>query len=451
MKSEKNSKISTSLKETKERRSSLVLKSYKIKIIDNKISVKNKEKLNSLFLEAKWIYNNYLSLSNNIYKINSKEDYIKINSSLSKYFEKVKIVQILNKDKIIESREIKYLSSQMKQSLIKDFQNSIKWLSASKAKWKKVWSLCFKSNYTSIELKQFWNTYKIINKNCISIQNLWKFKVSWLKQLENVKEFANAKLIKKASWYYLNITCYEEPDECENYKRSWEIWVDFWIKDQLILSNWVKFNFQIWESKRLKKLQRKYFKKVETHKRLGFIKNQKANKVKSKNWYKLQMKIKKEHEKIKNKRDNVRNKIVSYLKTFDEVVIQKENIKAWHSTWKKWFAKWWFSRKVQYSWIWGIIAKVKTLATHTEIDAFEATTKTCSCCWNVKSSIWLDERVYNCSECNYWEDRDINSAYNILQIWLNKNISPENRDIKERLVNLEDLLWSISLKQLVLA
>lgn len=45
------------------------------------------------------------------------------------------------------------------------------------------------------------------------------------------------------------------------------------------------------------------------------------------------------------------------------------------------------------------------------------TSKTCSCCGNVKSKdeLTLKDRVYICSECGYILHRDINSAKNILQ------------------------------------
>jgi hypothetical protein len=41
--------------------------------------------------------------------------------------------------------------------------------------------------------------------------------------------------------------------------------------------------------------------------------------------------MRKEYEKIKNKRKQIRKKIIHYLNQFETVVIQDENIKAWHS------------------------------------------------------------------------------------------------------------------------
>lgn len=36
--------------------------------------------------------------------------------------------------------------------------------------------------------------------------------------------------------------------------------------------------------------------------------------------------------------------------------------------------------------------------------------KTCSCCGNVRNDLALSERVYVCVECGYVADRDYNAA-----------------------------------------
>jgi transposase len=42
----------------------------------------------------------------------------------------------------------------------------------------------------------------------------------------------------------------------------------------------------------------------------------------------------------------------------------------------------------------------------------------CSCCGNIKETLLLSERVYNCSNCGLVIDRDVNAAINIKQIGL---------------------------------
>lgn len=49
-----------------------------------------------------------------------------------------------------------------------------------------------------------------------------------------------------------------------------------------------------------------------------------------------------------------------------------------------------------------------------EISKWFPSSKTCSCCGNVKGDLTLSDRVYKCDECNVSLDRDLNAAYNIL-------------------------------------
>jgi len=49
-------------------------------------------------------------------------------------------------------------------------------------------------------------------------------------------------------------------------------------------------------------------------------------------------------------------------------------------------------------------------------DAYYPSSKTCSCCGNVKSKLSLKERTYNCEHCGYVEDRDLNAAKNLCKL-----------------------------------
>ena len=49
-----------------------------------------------------------------------------------------------------------------------------------------------------------------------------------------------------------------------------------------------------------------------------------------------------------------------------------------------------------------------------KIDQFYPSSKTCSNCGSVKQEMPLEIRIYECCECSYIEDRDINAAKNIL-------------------------------------
>jgi hypothetical protein len=134
--------IKTTLKETRQRRKTQDCKVYTCKFDASHLSKQKKEYLNRLFLEAKW-FRNYIIARDDIFNETDKQD---------------KVV-VLNKDREEEERELKCLSSQMKQGILEQIKNDISGLSASKEKGRKVGRLKFKSRVDSINLKQFDNTY----------------------------------------------------------------------------------------------------------------------------------------------------------------------------------------------------------------------------------------------------------------------------------------------------
>jgi len=95
-----------------------------------------------IFVEAKWLYNYLLNLSNedsiDIFKVGIKD---------------INKITHYNKDKELVETDLSYLKSSMKDSVIKDICNSIKGLSVLKKHGKKIGSLKFKSEYNSLNLK----------------------------------------------------------------------------------------------------------------------------------------------------------------------------------------------------------------------------------------------------------------------------------------------------------
>lgn len=188
----KNQNTSNSLKLTREKRKSQTCKVYELKIIKSKLPKLAKEHLKLLFLEGKWLYNSVLS----------SED-------IKNYNTKIKEVNIKVLDHQ-EPRNLKSISSQMKQSIRdRTFQNILN-LSKAKEKGIKIGRLKFKSFINSIPLKQNDVTYKVLKaSNSVKIQGLKKpVKVKGIQQIPKDAEFANALLIQKAGDYYFKITTY---------------------------------------------------------------------------------------------------------------------------------------------------------------------------------------------------------------------------------------------------
>ena len=120
-------------KETKSRRSSMVIKVLSFNIQKNKLSKDKKFYLKTLFLEAKYYYNYLIYLSqqsvtdnygNTVYPYNLFEFNTKSNQ----------ILVYENSSNSYLPYELKFLSSQVKQELLKKIQSSIKSLSRLKPK-----------------------------------------------------------------------------------------------------------------------------------------------------------------------------------------------------------------------------------------------------------------------------------------------------------------------------
>ena len=58
-----------------------------------------------------------------------------------------------------------------------------------------------------------------------------------------------------------------------------------------------------------------------------------------------------------------------------------------------------------------------------KIDSYYPSSKTCSNCGCVKETLSLSERTYNCNECGFEIDRDLNASINILNAGLNQTVA----------------------------
>lgn len=239
----KNEKIKQSLMKTREKRKSQRCKVYSLKIQTNKLSKKQREALKMMFVEGKWFWN---------YIINFTET-----NDIKDIDLKIKSVKHFDKDHNEIISDFNYLSSQQKLGLYKNFISNIKTLSTLKKKGKKVGRIGYTSDLKSLPLKQYGNTYKIVDHNKIRIVKIGTVKVQGLEQFIYDKdvEYANANLVHKASGYYLKITTFKKKEEY--HKPEKVIGIDLGISTHITTSNGEKINILVEETERLKRLQRK--------------------------------------------------------------------------------------------------------------------------------------------------------------------------------------------------
>ena len=373
MSEEKNSKIKDTLHATKERRSQMDCCVFSVKIQENRLSRAKYEKIVRCFLEGKWVYNAALSYDGDFPRSG------------------IKTVQVKAKDSF-EEREIKCLSSQMKQDVVDSVKTNINNLSKAKKKGLKVGRLQYKHECNEINLRQFGCTYKIKSNNKISVQNIGVLVVNGLEQINlDEAEFANAKLIKKPSGFYIHLTVYTKKQSQSNTEKE-VLGLDMGIKDQLTFSNGVKVNFYLEESEQLKGLTRKL-----------------NRQVRGSNQYKQTLsRIKRIFEHMDNKKSDVANKLNHVLKQNYIICFQDELLNSWKR--KKSKQKFSFGKQVQHGILGRVKDKLKKNSTNVMLESSVPTTQTCPECGCLTKHS-LDKRKYHCNHCGFENaDRDIHSA-----------------------------------------
>ena len=404
---EKNHKIRENGKATRKRRSQMDCRVISVKIQENRLSKAKLEKLARLFLEAKWLYNATIA-------------------SETLTLEDTSAVQIKIKD-TFETREIKNLSSHMKQSIVDSAKVNIFNLSKAKKKGLKVGKLKFKKECNEINLKQFGNTYKIKSHNKISVQNIGILVVNGFEQINlDEVEFANAKLIQKPSGFYIHITIYTKKQSKPEIEKE-ILGLDMGIKDQLTFSNGVKVNFYVEESEQLKGLARKL-----------------SRQVKGSNQYKQTLnRIKRIYEHLNNKKNDVVNKLNSVLKTNYIICFQDELLNQWKR--KKSKRRFSFGRKVQHGILGRVKDKLKKSSSNFMLESSVPTTQTCPVCGCLTKHS-LDKRIYHCNHCGFeCLDRDVHSANMMVLLSGYGTYRSLNTDAvsTERMVSLLDSLSNL--------
>ena len=362
----KNAKIRQTRKQTMERRKTQTAKVFQLKLDSSHLNKRQEEALHMLFVEAKWLKNHIVSLEN-------IDDY-----------QPSKTVDVKLPDGTFETRELKFLGSQIKRSVFTQIENDLKALSASKSRGRKVGRLKFVSQVNSVDLVQYEKTYRFSNDGKrVRIQKIPGYmRISGYEQLQGY-EIANAKLIQKPSGFYLHVTAFKDTALIEDkFPVGTSLGADFGVLDNIVLSNGEKFNAYVEEPDRLRRLQKKLHRQ------------QKGSNGYAKTCHLIQ----REYEKMDNLKNEYANQIVSYIMASAEsMYFQDEMI----SSWKKQFGK-----RIHHSILGRVKAKLNRHKRAFMVSRSSATTKTCVC--GKRNDIGRS-RIYQC-DCGYVEDRDIHAA-----------------------------------------
>ena len=133
----------------------------------------------------------------------------------------------------------------------------------------------------------------------------------------------------------------------------------------------------------------------------------------SKNYKKVQLKLAKLHEKIKNQRKDFQHKLSRRIVNENQVIISEDlNVKGMLKNHK--LAK--SITDASFSSFCGMIS-YKANEQHRQyvkIGTFYPSSKLCHCCGFKYKGLKLEERFWNCPQCGTYLDRDENAAINIL-------------------------------------
>lgn len=190
-----------------------------------------------------------------------------------------------------------------------------------------------------------------------------------------------------------------------------EIGLDFGIKTNITTSEGEKLDVSVEESERLKMLQKK-------------LQRQKKG---SNRRYKTIKMIRRQYQKLTNKKKDKANKIVHMLKQYDTIVMQDEQLSEWHKQKG-------MSNVVQHSCMGMVKSKLMKMDNVIILDKYIPTTKWCPHCHKL-NELSLNDRTYKC-QCGYELDRDIHASQNMLNV---KNLVENNLNVdsRKRIVPME--------------
>lgn len=372
---ERNARRKASREANKARRAGLVKSSVQLKLKPSKAQAKA---LDSYFLQAKWLRNSVVS---------GEHDRNYKNTEV-----------LVHRPRGVETESLT-MPAALRQGVIREVAWNEKSLKALRKNRRRAGfgTLRTNSRKNNIPLNSVGNTHLVSGKKVRLLGVGW-VKFLGAKQLED-RELGGGTLVRRPSGYYLNVLTWREPP-ARSSKPKPPVGLDFGIATNITTSDGVEWSVAIGESERLKRLQRK-------------LQRQKKG---SNSRHKTLMALRKEYERLGNKKDDAASKLVAALKGHEFVAFQDENLASWKR-------KRWFGGAVRRSAMGRVKARLKALPGSRMVGRFEPTTKACRACGKL-NSIALSERVYRCS-CGYAMPRDRHAALNILELSIEQHTPEE--------------------------
>lgn len=258
------------------------------------------------------------------------------------------------------------------------------------------------------------NRFYFVDNNMVQIQKLGKvrYKTDFNLPLDKEHKFSNPRITNRNGKWLLSFCM-----ECENQTpklTDMSMGIDLGIKDLAIAECNGQIVFHnINKSKKMKELCKK-----QKHLQRSISRKYEANKqgqkyIKTKNIERLENKLRKLYCHISNIRQNYIHQCTHALVSLfpSRVVMEDLNITGMMKN--RHLARaiqeqclYEFIRQMRYKCEWNGIEFIQA-------DRFYPSSKTCSCCGNIKRDLKLSDRTYKCDICGLTIDRDYNAAINL--------------------------------------
>lgn len=256
---------------------------------------------------------------------------------------------------------------------------------------------------------KFRNNYAFIQKiGFVRIANSNLFP-----QGKSGKDFkiANAK-VKFDGKYWILCGAVETNVEKLTYDKTESLGIDLGLKDTAILSNGIKYK-NINKTQKVKKLEKRKKRLQKQCSRKYEMNNKNKSYRKTHNIVKLEKQIRSVDRKLSNIRKDYRHQITTQIVKRNPIFICVEDLNVEGMKRNKHLSKSISDQGLGY-----ILSYFEYKCDQYDIplykaDRFYPSSKTCSCCGNIKSDLKLSDRAYKCSICGTVIDRDINAAINL--------------------------------------
>ena len=375
---------------------------YKALKIELKLTVSQKIKVCQTIGTERFIYNEYIKYNQEQYKLGNK--FVSAND-FSKYLNNIYLPN--NPDK----KWIKDVSSKsVKQAIIygeRAFKSFFKGLSAFPVFKKKgrneLGAYFVKNNKKDFEFYR--HKIKIPTLKFVRVKEY-----GYIPKNTNIK---SGTITKIANRYFLSLII-EVKDIVKTENTSTKgLGIDLGIKDTAICSDGKIFK-NINKTIKVKKLKKKL--KREQRKMSRSYEYSKSKKIKLqelKNFNKKKLKVQKIFYRLNCIRDDYNNKMVNEITRAKLKYITIEDLKVSNMIKNRHLSKA-IQEQNFYSIRTKLINKCKERNIELRlVDTFYPSSKTCSCCGNIKKDLKLNDRNYKCYNCGIEIDRDYNASINL--------------------------------------